>query len=265
MEESKSRAEDGKKSTAHPNPKNSLQPHRRLNSSIGRAKTNSQKGLAQFETRLQDEDKFVGSFDDFYDSDEELDPFGEQKITPSGELTGERQFMCPVFRLESNSGTGDLYMMGSDCASAIANAIPERPPKLSRWWNANVFHLPNAKEGQDFESVEHERGVIKALAAFRAFGHLVVRGGQPVHDDYFELDARENEFKNQKASQHIFSEGLWNEIICNDHSMLRMWRVTDAFFHSMRVPLGDVSSCFGEGSSNWNIYSQPIGCFQRPL
>ncbi|KAH0531370.1 hypothetical protein TsFJ059_000210 [Trichoderma semiorbis] len=126
-------------------------------------------------------------------TEEDLDKEGEERIAPSGKLLGGREYRCRTFPWPNQRG--DLYVLGMDCMRILGynftQFMTRDGPLPSTWVNSadgksylmaqNILH--NAHIYDDIF-------VVKARSVFRQFGHLVIEGGRPVHDDYWVAESR---------------------------------------------------------------------------
>lgn len=126
-------------------------------------------------------------------AEEDLDEEGEEKIYWTGELIGNRKYRCKTFRWPG--GGLDNYMLGMDCARILGShhtqfvqrggwlpsILVETAYNNSYLMAQNILHNPHSYE---------QITIVKARSVFRQFGHLMVEGGRPVHDDYWVADAR---------------------------------------------------------------------------
>ena len=125
--------------------------------------------------------------DQSYDTDDEIDPVGEEKVTKDGYLLGGREYKFQTFTLPHSKS---LFMYALDVS------------KILGFRDAYIFFIRNPKvvrvTGTE-EDREHLRSLgilpsalknrpitmIRARNLFKCFGHLIIRRGRPVRDDYF--------------------------------------------------------------------------------
>lgn len=126
-------------------------------------------------------------------SEDGWDVDGEKKICPSGRLIGSREYRCRIFPWPNERG--DFYMLGTDCMHKLGYHFTEfmrrggSLPSIS----LNAVEKSNLKAQNILRNahIYDDISVVKARHVFRQFGHLVVEGGRPIHDDYWVADARE--------------------------------------------------------------------------
>lgn len=125
--------------------------------------------------------------------EEDQDVEGERKIYPFGRLSGNRKYCCQTFFWPDQKG--DLYMLEFDCVRLLRHHYSQF---ISRGGRLPSIRLKSADERSYLTSqkilhnshMNVEVGIMKARDVFRQFGHLVIEGGRPVHDDYWVADAR---------------------------------------------------------------------------
>ncbi|KKP04433.1 NACHT domain-containing protein [Trichoderma harzianum] len=126
-------------------------------------------------------------------SEDGWDVDGEKKICPNGRLIGSRVYRCPIFPWPNQRG--DFHMLGTDCMHILGYHFTEF---MRRGGSLPIISL-NAVEKSNLiaQNMLHNAHiyddifVVKARRVFRQFGHLVIEGGRPIHDDYWVADARE--------------------------------------------------------------------------
>ncbi|QYS92918.1 NACHT domain-containing protein [Trichoderma simmonsii] len=125
--------------------------------------------------------------------DDEWDEEGEKKIFHTGRLSGSRKYRCPTF-LWPNQGD-DLYMLDMDCRRILKDQYTQFIQRGG--WLAPI-HVKSSDEKRFlmtqtlfYHAYSYEYvTIVKARNVFRQFGHRVIEGGRPVHDDYRVADAR---------------------------------------------------------------------------
>ncbi|KAL7804000.1 hypothetical protein V8C43DRAFT_1900 [Trichoderma afarasin] len=143
-------------------------------------------------------------------TEEDQDEEGEERIVPSGKLLGGREYRCRTFPWPNQ--IGDLCMLETDCRRILGNHITEfmiRGGMLP----INLVKSADEKCYLMAQNILHNAHiydnifVVKARSVFRQFGHLVIEGGRPVHDDYWVAHARrELELKIINQIESNFSE-----------------------------------------------------------
>ncbi|TPX31524.1 hypothetical protein SmJEL517_g05170 [Synchytrium microbalum] len=126
---------------------------------------------------------------DDFDLDWPVDAKGEEKIDADGILQGGRQFRVRSFTLPRHPSRH--YILTMDVA------------KLLNFRDSYIFHMRNQdmprivatendhqwlKEYAELPPRLNNRNVslLTARAAFRKFGHRIIRHGRPIRDDYYE-------------------------------------------------------------------------------
>ncbi|KAL7916576.1 chromatin remodelling complex Rsc7/Swp82 subunit domain-containing protein [Trichoderma velutinum] len=126
--------------------------------------------------------------------EDEWDKEGDDKVLLNGELTGSREYLCQTF-CWVDSGD-DLYMLQIDCIRILGDKyrnllqancpLPRIFVKSTEGKNYLMSHT-SLQYPHSYEEVV----IVRAQNVFRQFGHLVIVGGRPVHDDYWVTKARE--------------------------------------------------------------------------
>lgn len=148
-----------------------------------------------------------------YNSEDEIDPVGEEKITKDGYLLGGREYRFQTFTLGNST---ELYLFSLDAS------------KLLGFRDSYIFFLRNTKV-QRINASEADREylqkmrilpsqlrsrpitLIKAKNLFKVFGHKVVRRGRPVRDDYICKDIEEPAFnEDSRAEEDEQSFGIYD-------------------------------------------------------
>ncbi|KAF3065606.1 hypothetical protein CFAM422_009661 [Trichoderma lentiforme] len=126
-------------------------------------------------------------------TEEDRDEDGEKKVLLTGRLTESRKYRCQTFPWPQQGG--DLYMLGTDCMRILGNRFTafmkrggtaasicvESKNKRAYLTTQNILHDAH---------IDDRITIVKARSVFRRFGHLVIEGGRPVHDDYWVAKAR---------------------------------------------------------------------------
>ncbi|KAL6835837.1 hypothetical protein J3E69DRAFT_3562 [Trichoderma sp. SZMC 28015] len=131
----------------------------------------------------------------FRGTEEDRDEEGEKKIFHTGRLSGGRKYRCKTF-LWPNQGDS-LFMLEMDYMRILATDSDRKFPSRACW--PQGIRVESADEKSYLmarnilcnANMHHNIYVVKARSMFRRFGHLVIEGGRPVHDDYWVTDARE--------------------------------------------------------------------------
>lgn len=137
------------------------------------------------------------------DLEKNWDEEGELKIYSTGKLVGKRKYCCQTFFLSKQED--DLYMLWGDCISTLGgyyNNFCQRDGWLEKFAIQSAYDKSYLM-AQNILHIAHIPGdifVVKAQDVFRRFGHLVIKGGRPVHDDYWVADAR------QKLKEKVIKE-----------------------------------------------------------
>ena len=125
----------------------------------------------------------------------EPDEAGEQKVLPSGQLQGGREYKCRTFTI---LGGGDrLYML----ATEPARAMGFRDSYLFFLSNRKLYKV-QAEDELKADLIERQLmppsyrnrqiTLVTARSVFRQFGARMIVGGRKVTDDYWEKEARES-------------------------------------------------------------------------
>ena len=122
----------------------------------------------------------------------EMDAVGETKVTPTGHLSGGREYSLKTFTI---MGHGEkLFMLATQVA------------RLTGYRDSNLFFLRNRKlrkvvttqterndlfrrEAIPFSYRHRHISVVTARSVFIQFGHRVILNGQRIRDDYYEKRA----------------------------------------------------------------------------
>ena len=122
-----------------------------------------------------------------FDSDTEIDPIGEEKVTKDGYLLGGREYRLPTFTLGTST---QLYIWSLEASKLLGF----RDTYIFFIKNPNVERVMGTEEDREYLRSMHmlpsairNRPIImvRARNLFKVFGHKVVRRGRPVRDDYF--------------------------------------------------------------------------------
>ncbi|RKP23327.1 chromatin-remodelling complex, RSC SWI/SNF subunit Rsc7/Swp82, partial [Syncephalis pseudoplumigaleata] len=118
----------------------------------------------------------------------ELDMEGEKKVDADGKLLDGREYDFPVFTLPTRHPTR-LYAM----SITISRLLGYRDSSRMFVSNPSLYRISSTQPERD-HMVElgliqprlrlRPINVITARGLFRQFGHLAVKRGRPVHDDY---------------------------------------------------------------------------------
>lgn len=139
-------------------------------------------------SRLSDENGLeIPVIDDEYDFVK--DPEGEKKITPSGDLIGDREFNVRTFPIFDR---GDIkYML----ATEPARAVGYRDSTLFFHSHPNLYKVM-LNQAQKNDLIERSMipysyrsrniSVVTARSVFREFGHKIITDGKVNTDDYYE-------------------------------------------------------------------------------
>lgn len=124
----------------------------------------------------------------------EIDKDGEEKVLPNGKLTGGyRNYFCRTFSVLNKGSTN--FMLGDECARMLGYQVGEL---MSVKYRHIIWLLVNRSEinypiGQEafFDSLNDQNIIIMtARSMFSQFGYRVIKGGQPVYDDYWVAKSR---------------------------------------------------------------------------
>ncbi|KAI9716307.1 MAG: hypothetical protein M1828_000403 [Chrysothrix sp. TS-e1954] len=127
----------------------------------------------------------------------DFDDAGEEKVTPTGHLTGGREYRCKTFFIPNR---GDrLFMLATECA----RVLQYRDSYLLFNKNKSLFKIianqPEkdhliAQELLPFSYRSRQIAIVSARSMYRQFGARVIVNGRRVRDDYFEAKARKQGF-----------------------------------------------------------------------
>jgi hypothetical protein len=118
-----------------------------------------------------------------------IDLGGEAKIDADGRLLGGREFDFPVFTLPTRHPTR-LYAM----SITIARLLGYRDSNHLFVANPSLRRIPTTQDERDLlveKGLVRPRlrqrpiNIISTRALFRYFGHLIMKRGRRVHDDYY--------------------------------------------------------------------------------
>ena len=128
------------------------------------------------------------------DTDDEIDPQGEEKINKDGYLLGGREYKFQTFTLPRHPSR--LYLFSLDASKLLgfrdtyifflrnSNVRKVIGTEADRQHLRNLRILPSQLRNRPIT-------LISARNLFKVFGHKVVRRGRPVKDDYAVGDQEE--------------------------------------------------------------------------
>ncbi|KAL7955605.1 hypothetical protein V8C34DRAFT_327026 [Trichoderma compactum] len=125
--------------------------------------------------------------------DDERDKEGELKIYPTGVLMGGRKYRCKTFFWLDQRDYH--YMLLKDCVRILGDHYTQFT-RRGGWLQSIHVGSENEKIHLMAQNILHDADgyepmlAVKARSVFRQFGHLIIDGGRPVHDDYWVADAR---------------------------------------------------------------------------
>ncbi|KAJ2697884.1 chromatin structure-remodeling complex subunit RSC7 [Coemansia sp. IMI 209128] len=150
---------------------------------------------AETEQNSADDNDEVPPDDDDGDSDEDTkDLDGEEKIDRNGYLLGGRSYICPVFRSPCRRNPDMLYIPAMECCRFTGFNTPKN--MFAAHKNLRQFRL-TARERRILRDnlvlnnmlVDRPHvAMVRARAAFKLFGALLVKDGRHIVDDYCEAN-----------------------------------------------------------------------------
>ncbi|KAK9320127.1 chromatin remodelling complex Rsc7/Swp82 subunit-domain-containing protein [Lipomyces orientalis] len=141
----------------------------------------------------------------------EIDPQGDAKLSPDGDLLAGREYRMRTFTLPGRGSK--IFMMATECAKELQY----RDSYLLFNKNRSLYKLI-ATQGDKEALIDmgllpyayrsRQIALVTARSMFRAFGSIAVVDGRRVRDDYWEQKARddgftENDFAVEKKPVHI--------------------------------------------------------------
>ncbi|KAF8856441.1 hypothetical protein BDZ45DRAFT_594275 [Acephala macrosclerotiorum] len=127
----------------------------------------------------------------------EHDDAGEEKVTPTGQLNGGREYLCQAF-LVLNRGN-KLFMLATECAKVLGY----RDSYLLFTENRDLYEIIASYEEKEglmereilpYLSVGRQIAIVTAKSMFRQFGSKMIVNGRRVRDDYWESKGSEQGF-----------------------------------------------------------------------
>ncbi|KAL7928885.1 hypothetical protein V8C35DRAFT_221248 [Trichoderma chlorosporum] len=122
------------------------------------------------------------------------DEEGEKKVLQNGLLTGNRKYRLQTFLRSQIDDTH--YMLDEECENMLGNS--HKKFRSSGGYSKTIL-LDSSEEINHVLSQfldyyplgANPTRIVDARSVFRQFGHKVIEGGRPVHDDYWVAKSRE--------------------------------------------------------------------------